>query len=104
MNVNNFNDMTNKEKYEFISKCNMFFVDYLDEGVDILYLKYYDETDALELYSTYTDNDIEINSITYDEENYFKFDTVDYGIVSFKAVKLLDVFDKNGDLINYEER
>lgn len=48
MNVNNFNNMTNKEKYEFISECNMFFVDYLDKGVDIMYLKYYDETDLFE--------------------------------------------------------
>lgn len=101
MNVNNFNNMTNKEKYEFISKCNMFFVDYLDDGVDILYLKYYDETDTLELHSTYTDEDMEINSIVHDEGNYFRFDTTDYGKVLFKAVKLLDVFDKNGDLINY---
>lgn len=48
MNVNNFNNMSNKEKYEFISRCNMFFVDYPDKGVDIMYLKYYDETDLFE--------------------------------------------------------
>lgn len=103
MNVNNFNNMTNKEKYEFISECNMFFVDYLDEGADMLYLKYCDETDTLDLYSTYTEEDIEINSIVHDEGNYFRFDTSDYGKVTFKAVKLLDVFDKNGDLIQYEK-
>lgn len=96
MNVNDFNKMSNKEKFSFIDNNYIKLIEYSDV-IDVMSLIYTEKTDSLELYSVYTDETYDVLDFTYEGNNYFKAKLENYSL-NLNATIFVDAFDKEGNI------
>lgn len=100
MNVNNFNKMTNKEKFEFILHGGINLIDYIsdeNDTIDVMNLLYDEKSDTLEIYSTYTGDRYDVEYIEYNGDNYFNVKTDEY-LLELESVKFVKAFNEDGSI------
>lgn len=100
MNVNNFNKMTNKEKFEFILHNGIHLIDYISDNndtIDVMNLLYDEKSDTLEIYSTYTGDRYDVEYIEYNGNSYFNVKTDEY-LLELESVKFIKTFDEDGSI------